>query len=363
MLTKIIVTVGPGMESHIEEIFSIAHVARFNFSHANYDYFKYLMRKIRNFNEDIAFLADLKGPEIRTKNVKTREIRKNQEVVIGEDFEVSYPNIVDYISPGDLINIDDGRILLKIIKVHENKIITKALNDATLEENKSINIPGRNIEIPALTKKDYEDLDFIKRHEFDFIAQSWVKRKEDIIMLKEYIPDVPIIAKIEHQEAIKNLDEILKESIGVMIARGDLGIETDIAYLPILQRKIMEKAMEHKKISIIATHFLRSMVYDPIPSRAEVNDIFCAIREKPDAVMLSEETAIGKYPLDAVKMMKKIIEVAEHYYFGEAREIIKENCTFEDVFIESRAKDNIKILCKNSKEKRKFAIIRGVFSA
>ncbi|NPA38283.1 MAG: pyruvate kinase [Candidatus Nanohaloarchaeota archaeon] len=366
MRTKIIATVGPSTFPVIKEVFKTASVARFNFSHRNYAFFKKVIKEIRKHYEGIPILADLKGPEIRTRDVKTHEIKKGDVYVIGKDFDISYEDLAYYVNKGDIIKIDDGKVELQVLKTDDKKIEVVGLSEGKLEENKSVNIPGRDIDMPALTEQDYEDLDFIKKHDFDYIAQSFVKHGEDVRMLKEYLDkyEALIIAKIEHQRAIKNLPRILKESEGVMVARGDLGVETDIAYLPIYQKQIIEKARNEGKIVVVATHLLRSMVKDPLPSRAEITDIYYAVSNKPDALMLSEETAIGYNPVRAVNYMKHVIEVAENYYFGEEKKPLK----LPDMDIQNLIKlissleipRSIKWNTSSLKKKRWGKLLRGV---
>ncbi len=365
MKTKIIATIGPSTMKHLNEIFSIAKVARFNFSHSDYQFFKKAINKLKKINPDIALLADLKGPEIRIKKVRKKEIKKGEEIIIGKDIILTYKHLAYYVDKEDIIKIDDGRVELKVKKVEDDKIIVEAITEGQLQEKKAVNVPGKDIEMPALTNKDYEDLKFIQKHDFDFIAQSFVKRREDIIMLKEVVgEEKAIIAKIEHQKAIKNLKGILKESIGVMVARGDLGVETDIAYLPIIQREIINKARQYGKAVIVATHLLRSMVEDPMPSRAEISDIYFAVSAKPDALMLSEETAIGKYPVEAVNYMKHIIEVAEEHYFGKDKGIVKiKDIEFEElvkIVSSMEIPRIIKWKVKDQNKRRLGKLLRGV---
>lgn len=364
MRTKIIATVGPVTIQHLDKIFEVADVARFNFSHADYSFFKKAIRKLRDLDKEVALLADLRGPEIRIAKLQKEEVKKGDEIVIGEDVILTYEDLPYYVDKGDIIKIDDGRVELRVKGVKDDKIITVALNNGILRERKAVNVPGKDIEMPALTKEDYKDLKFIQREEFDFIAQSFVKRREDVVMLKEVVKNIAIIAKIEHQHAIRNLAEILKESIGVMVARGDLGVETDIAYLPILQRNIIDEARRQGKVVIVATHLLKSMVYDLIPSRAEISDIYFAVSAKPDALMLSEETAIGDYAVEAVNYMKHVIEVAEEYYFGKEKEAVRiKDIDFEDLVRLVSSMEIPRLIkwdAKDERERRLGRLLRGV---
>ncbi len=332
--TKIVVTVGPSIETEeiLEKLINIGvNVFRFNFSHGDHSYHLKLYEKIRKISQDkgkfVATLMDLSGPKIRIGQLKS-PINVNQGDVVkikygnftgeGKLIPLSYKEIIDALKIDDIIYIADGIVKLKIIKKKEDEIDAEVLSPGIISSKKGLNLPGVTLKIPALTEKDKNDLKFGLDIGFDIIALSFVKNRDDIIMAKEiikkYKKDTPVIAKIERNEAIENIDEILDIADGLMVARGDLGIEIDVEKVPVVQKMLIKKGNSAGKPVITATQMLTSMIKNPRPTRAEVSDIANAVLDGTDAVMLSDETTIGDYPVEAVKVMIKTIEEAERVF-------------------------------------------------
>ncbi len=301
------------------------NVMRINTAHATPEGIKNVINNIRAVSNQLAILIDTKGPEIRTTNVEdhiyfktgdaVRIYGKPSEMTTHECINVTYNNIVNDLNIGNDMLIDDGELALKIVGKSEDCLHAVVQNDARLGSRKSVNVPGVHIELPALTEKDKANIKLAIEEGLDFIAHSFVRSKSDIKavqdILNEYNSDIKIISKIENQEGVDNIDEIIEASYGIMIARGDLGIEVPIENIPGIQRKIIRKCVIANKPVIVATQMLHSMIKNPRPTRAEVTDIANAIYYRTDALMLSGETASGKYPIEAVKMMVSIAEQAE----------------------------------------------------
>ena len=301
------------------------NVMRINTAHATPDGIKNVINNIRAVSSQLAILIDTKGPEIRTTNVEDHIYFKTgdavricgnpSETTTRECINVSYSNFVHDINIGNDVLIDDGELALKIVDKSDDTLYAIVQNDARLGNRKSVNVPGVHIELPALTEKDKTNIKLAIEENLDFIAHSFVRNKSDIKavqdILDEYNSDIKIISKIENQEGVDNIDEIIEASYGIMIARGDLGIEVPIEKIPGIQRKIIRKCVIANKPVIVATQMLHTMINNPRPTRAEVTDIANAIYYRTDALMLSGETASGKYPIEAVKMMASIAEQAE----------------------------------------------------
>ena len=301
------------------------NVMRINTAHATPDGIKNVINNIRAVSNQLAILIDTKGPEIRTTNVEDHIYFKTgdavricgnpSETTTRECINVSYSNFVHDLNIGNDVLIDDGELALKIVDKSNNTLYAIVQNDARLGNRKSVNVPGVHIELPALTEKDKTNIKLAIEENLDFIAHSFVRNKSDIKavqdILDEYNSDIKIISKIENQEGVDNIDEIIEASYGIMIARGDLGIEVPIEKIPGIQRKIIRKCVIANKPVIVATQMLHTMINNPRPTRAEVTDIANAIYYRTDALMLSGETASGKYPIEAVKMMASIAEQAE----------------------------------------------------
>lgn len=301
------------------------NVARLNTAHMNPESAKTLIANIRKVSENIAILVDTKGPEIRTSSngeeVKVEagmrlKIIGNPDGKSGADtIYVSYPNIVAEVPVGNTILIDDGEIELSVLEKNDNCLLCEVTNCGTIKLRKSVNIPNVHINLPSLTEKDKEFVRFAIENNIDFIAHSFVRNKHDVLEIKEILhkhnSPIKIIAKIENQQGVDNIDEILDHAYGIMVARGDLGIEIPAEKLPIIQRRIVRKCIESKKPVIIATQMLHTMIEHPRPTRAEISDIANAIYQRTDAIMLSGETAYGQYPIEAVEVMTRVAREVE----------------------------------------------------
>lgn len=331
--TKIVCTLGPASQSEdtltklMEEGLN---VCRFNFSHGNHEEQKEridIAKKVSaKLNKPVAMLLDTKGPEIRTGNFSEPEVLLEEgqsftitmEEVVGDKniCTVSYKNLVKDVKSGDRILIDDGLVGLKVTEVSGDKINCVVENSGIVKNHKGVNVPGVKINLPALTEKDIDDIKFGISEGIDYIAASFVRKASDVLEIRELLEnenatDIQIISKIENQEGVENLDEILKVSDGLMVARGDLGVEIPTEDMPIVQKMMIRKCNELAKPVITATQMLDSMIRNPRPTRAEVTDVANAIYDGTDAIMLSGETAAGKYPVEAVKMMATIAKRTE----------------------------------------------------
>ncbi|HRG03431.1 MAG: pyruvate kinase [Paludibacteraceae bacterium] len=302
------------------------NVVRMNSAHLNREGFLKIINNVRAVSNRIALLIDTKGPEVRTTvaendaiELKTGEfirIAGNPEMMSTKDcIALSYPNFVRDLHVGDDILIDDGELDLKVVSKDDEFLTCMVLNDGMLGSRKSVNVPGVRINLPSLTEKDRQNILFAIEQKLDFIAHSFVRSKQDLIDIQEILDahksQIKIISKIENQEGVDNIDEIIQHCYGVMVARGDLGIEVPQERIPGIQRKLIRKCVKAHKPVIVATQMLHSMIENPRPTRAEVNDIANAIYYRTDALMLSGETAYGKYPVEAVRTMSKIALEAE----------------------------------------------------
>ena len=331
--TKIICTLGPAVDSEdmIRTLIrSGMDAARFNFSHGSHpEHLERLslLKAVRDaMGRPVATILDTKGPEIRIRNFDTKSISleagdtftltTREEVGDQTHVSVSYPKLHQEVAPGQEILIDDGLVAIRVDEIRCEDIVCTVENGGTLSANKSINIPGVHIHLPALTEKDVADIRFGVENDFDFIAASFVRQASDVEAVRQVLQDcggesVKIIAKIENQEGVDNIDEILAAADGIMVARGDLGVEIPAAKVPILQKKIIRKGLQAGKPVITATQMLDSMMRNPRPTRAEVSDVANAVFDGTSCVMLSGETAGGKYPVEALTAMTGIVEEAE----------------------------------------------------
>ncbi len=332
--TKIVCTIGPSsdnLDTLIAMIEEGMNVARINFSHGTHEEHLKKIELIKQAREienvPIAIMLDTKGPEIRTGLLEDGtkvELKKGEpfilttEDMVGNEniVSVSYEGLPQDLKPGDIVLIDDGLIALGVDRIEGNKIYCVVTNEGFLGERKSINIPNVSISLPGLTEKDINDLLFGIKNDVDFIAASFIRRAADVIAIRHILDSnngsgIKIISKIESQEGVSNIDEILKVSDGIMVARGDLGVEVPAQDVPIIQKKIIKKCVNAGKPVITATQMLDSMIRNPRPTRAEVTDVANAVFDGTDAVMLSGETASGEYPVAAVKTMSEIVQVAE----------------------------------------------------
>ena len=334
--TKVVCTMGPNTndrELMRKLIQNGMDVARFNFSHGDHEEQKFRMDMLKELREEehatTAILLDTKGPEIRTgvlkdgKKIKLetgKTFTLTTEDIVGDENKVSitYKGLAEDVSEGKIILIDDGLIGLKVIGKTDKEIHCEIINGGELGEKKGVNVPGVPVRLPAITEKDKEDIKFGAEQGIDFIAASFVRNAECILEIKAYLkslgaPYIPIIAKIENEEGISNIDEIIRAADGIMVARGDLGVEIPAEELPYLQKMMIQKCNDQFKTVITATQMLDSMMRNPRPTRAEVTDVANAVYDGTDAVMLSGETAQGKYPLEALQMMVHIIEQTEKH--------------------------------------------------
>ncbi len=331
--TKIICTLGPAVDSEdmIRTLIRTGmDAARFNFSHGSHaEHLERLnmLKSVRDsMGRPVATILDTKGPEIRIKSFETKSITLEEgdvftlttEDIVGNQgwVSVTYPQLHEELSPGQEILIDDGLVAIRVDRIEGTKIICTVENGGTLSANKSINIPGVHIQLPALTEKDIDDIRFGVENDFDFIAASFVRRAADVEAVRAVLhecggDDVKIIAKIENQEGVDNLDEIMDAADGIMVARGDLGVEIPAARVPILQKQMIRKGLQAGKPVITATQMLDSMIRNPRPTRAEVSDVANAVYDGTGCVMLSGETAGGKYPVNALKAMVGIVTETE----------------------------------------------------
>lgn len=323
--------------------FAGMNVVRMNTAHATPDGIRTIIKNVRTVSPHIALMIDTKGPEVRTTGVdlpieyKTGDVVKifgRPDMDSSHDIvNLSYPDIAKDVKVGDDILFDDGELDMKVMDIEGPTIVAQVQNDGVLGAHKSVNVPGEHIALPALTEKDYQNILLAIEEDIDFIAHSFVRSADDVLaiqkILDEHNSDIKIISKIENQEGVDNIDEIIDASYGVMIARGDLGIEVPIERIPGIQRQIIRKCVMKKKPVIVATQMLHTMIKNPRPTRAEVTDIANAIYSYTDALMLSGETASGKYPLEAVKTMAAIAEQAEkdRNAMGEYEVPMNENCS------------------------------------
>ena len=331
--SKIVCTIGPVTRTPrmIRKLIDAGmDVARLNFSHGTHEEHAENVAALREaamlMKKPIAILADLQGPKIRTGALAgggSVALRTGQKFVIttakvlGDSTRVNttFRPLPHEVKPADRILLSDGLIELRVERVRGHEVHCHVVNGGILGEHKGINLPGVKLHVPALTEKDRVDLRFALKHAVDYIAVSFVRRAEDVVLAKSLIRrakrDTPVIAKLEKPEAIENLEEILRVSDGVMVARGDLGVEMNPERVPVVQKNIISRAREFRRPVITATQMLESMTENPRPTRAEASDVANAIFDGSDAVMLSAETATGRYPVEAVSMMARIIEQAE----------------------------------------------------
>lgn len=334
--TKIICTMGPNADNPdiLRELaVSGMDIARFNFSHGDHEEQKRRFDQLKavraELKKPIAILLDTKGPEIRTgllKNGGKVRLEEGSEFILtseeiqGDENRVSqtYPQLAQDVVPGNRILIDDGLIELFVKEIRGTEIVCQVLNGGELGQRKGINVPDVSVKLPAITDKDRDDIIFGIEEGIDFIAASFVRDADAIREIKAILKEhgaehIDVIAKIENSEGIKNIDRIINAADGIMVARGDMGVEIPAYDVPHVQRTIVEKCNSKYKPVIIATQMLDSMIRNPRPTRAEVTDVANAVREGADAIMLSGETAMGKYPVEAVKMMVQIAETTEQF--------------------------------------------------
>ena len=360
--TKIVCTLGPASETpeKIDAMITAGmNVVRLNFSHGTYENHQMLIDRVRDIakahREPVAILQDLQGPKIRV-GVMPKEgapLEEGQDIIFdtsktewdGQVVPVDYTELSQFVRPGERLLLNDGRIETKIVSVQGTQIRTKVVVSGSLTSHKGINVPDTTLKIRALTDKDKQDLRFGVEHSVDFVAVSFVTKPEDIIdvryLIQQYEKElgiksphpIRIIAKIERREALDRIDAILDVVDGIMIARGDLGVEIPAQEVPLAQKKLIDKALSAAKPVIVATQMLDSMQSNPRPTRAEVSDVANAVIDHADAVMLSNETATGSYPVETVTVMRSIIEETEHSRYDDLtmREYSKKHQPIDDV--------------------------------
>jgi len=327
--TKIVATISDQRcdVDFLKELYKAGmNVVRLNTAHMNREGLTRVVNNTRAVSDKIAILIDTKGPEIRTTpceatiELSTGDVLKVKpgsvtDISSKDCIYVSYPQIVTDMPVGGTILIDDGEVALKVTAKEADALVCEATNNGAVGSRKSVNVPGVKISLPSITEKDIDCIQFAIENNLDFIAHSFVRHKQDVLDVQKYLDEkncpAKIIAKIENQEGVENIDEILEVVYGVMVARGDLGIEIPQERIPLVQRQLIRKCVEAKKPVIVATQMLHTMIKNPRPTRAEITDIANAIYYRTDAIMLSGETAYGKYPVEAVQTMTKIAQEVE----------------------------------------------------
>ncbi len=353
--TKIIATIGPSTNKYndLRDLHSAGmNVARINMSHASHADAISIIESIQKLNKiqsdlfgPIGILLDTQGPEIRTGinhsdidlqtgDVVNLTIRDDVDVETSS-IKINYKGLIRSVDKGSKISIDNGLLNFQVLAKDKENLKCKVLDGGTLGSKRHVNLPGVRVDLPSITKKDRKDISFAIKHNVSFIALSFVRSANDIVTLRSILKrkksQIKIIAKIENQEGLDNIHEITQAADMVMVARGDLGIETDLADLPNIQRRIMYASAKWGRRSIVATHLLESMINNPTPTRAEVTDVANAIYEGSDAVMLSGETSIGKYPIQCIKMIKKIASKTEHFRTLGYEKFLQDNSDWQNI--------------------------------
>lgn len=353
--TKIIATVGPASSSEkiLEKMIrGGVDVFRINFSHGSYDDMKKIISSIRKLNKklntNIGILADLQGPKIRIGKVKNSriELKEGKTISIvtkecmGDEARlcINYTHFPSDVSAGEQIRINDGKFLLEVISTNKKDLVkAKIIYGGMLSSNKGVNLPDTKISLPCLTEKDSKDLNFALEHEVEWIGLSFVRSVTDVVDLKKKIKEkhkhARVIAKIEKSEALKEIDNIIDLADGIMVARGDLGVELPMEQVPLIQKMLVEKCIKASRPVIIATQMMESMIENFSPTRAEVNDVANAVLDGADAVMLSGETSVGKFPVKVIETMQKIIsrvEQEEIIYFREHPPVLQTQTFISD---------------------------------
>ncbi len=332
--TKIVATHGPAIKNE-DDLLALydagVNTIRFNFSHANHDWVAEVLEIMRKNNRNgraaLSMLLDTKWPEIRTGDLSTKQEYNKLDIfkfyISAADFVedgtalfCDYPHLWEDAFEWQIIDVDSGLFQVKVLKITDTYLEVEAQNDASIGSRRHVNLPWVRLKMPGITEKDRQDIKFWVEQSMDFIAMSFVRNKKNVQELRDYLKElwgeqIKIISKIENQEGIENIDEIIEASDGIMVARGDLGIEVPIEKLPTYQSDMVEKTLAAGKFTILATHLLESMIDNPFPTRAEVSDIYNSVMQSSDAIMLSWETAAGKYPTKSVEVMTATIIEAE----------------------------------------------------
>lgn len=330
--TKIICTIGPATCSleMLQKLYDAGmNVVRLNMSHGDHEWHARVIRAVQKLNRRVKYtvpiMLDTQGPEIRTGLMSTElNLRAGEEITITvrgaenveeSSIQIDYADIIQAVDVGDRITVDNGLINLEVLSKQERVMRCRVIDGGSLGSKRHVNLPGIRVNLPAITEKDRHDIAFGVAHDVDYIALSFAREAADVRALREFLGEkarkVKIIAKIEDQEGVRNLDEIVQEADGIMVARGDLGVEVNFYELPNIQRRIVRTCAEQGKRVIVATHLLESMIQNPVPTRAEVTDVANAVYEEADAVMLSGETTIGKYPIKCVEYLDRICLATE----------------------------------------------------
>ncbi len=332
--TKIVATLGPAIETK-DDVRALAeagvNVFRINFSHADYDKIKERVKHIREINEEtgmnVAILADLQGPKLRVGVMEEGVVLEKDDLFtfttdkcVGtkEKAFMTYQRFPKDVKVGENILVDDGKLMFEVVSTDKDKnVVVKTIVGGPLKSKKGVNLPNTNISLPALTEKDMGDAVFAISQDVDWIALSFVRTPEDLRMLRDLIAQhsdytIPIIAKIEKPEAVENIDALIPYCDALMVARGDLGVEIPMQEVPLIQKKLVSKAKKSRIPVIIATQMMETMIDNPVPTRAEVNDVANSIMDGADAVMLSGETSVGKHPIKVIQKMTEIIKSVEN---------------------------------------------------
>lgn len=352
--TKIVCTIGPATwdtEVLKDLISNGMRVARINASFADGPEIERVTTLIRSVSNEVAVLLDLMGHKIRINDIGDTpiEVKAGEKIILSTDpnydgIVVSYENLHLDISTGERILIDDGKVRLRVLEIRGKEIECEVENNSLIKRKKTVNVPGVHLSFEPLTEKDKSDIQSGLKADVDFIAGSFIRDEEDVKAIRSWIPngnDTKIIAKIEDPIGVMHFDEILRSVDGIMVARGDLGVEVEYAKVPVLQKEFIKKCNEVGKPVIVATHMLESMTESPAPTRAEVSDVANAIYDGADAVMLSAETSTGKYPKDAVRVIKNVSEEIEsrvqlaNYSFDEGNVLFYNNRAEDDLFLRS----------------------------
>jgi len=322
--TKIICTIGPAVGSYekiLELIDAGMNVARVNFSHGTHADHKETIDKLKKAREErgvpLAIMLDTKGPEIRVGVLEAPiPVERGQKLFLGEDIPISPKMALDPLQKGDFVLFDDGYIGSEVVEIKKNGVVVEFLNSGAIKSQKGVNMPRVDVPLPAMTEQDIRDIQFGCQQDVDLIAASFIRSASHVREIKALLhelgkPEIHIIAKIENSLGVENFDSILQVADGIMVARGDLGVELPIEDVPVLQKMMIRKCVQASKPVVTATQMLESMMLNPRPTRAEASDVANAIYDSTSAIMLSGETAVGKYPIETVKLMKKIVESAE----------------------------------------------------
>lgn len=331
--TKIVATLGPSTANKevLKQMFLEGlNVCRLNFSHGGYEAHLNSIKMIRELNEElgqnVAILADLQGPKIRTNDMENNGVLLEEGKIVtistkevlgtAKHFSINYDKLPNDVNPKEKILLDDGKLMLEVVKTNKKDSFTaKVIHGGILSSKKGVNFPNTSISMPSLTEKDRNDLEFALEHNVDWIGLSFVRSPQDVTELKNIIAHrgakAKVIAKIEKPEAVKSIDEIVKVTDGLMVARGDLGVEVPFQNVPLIQKMIIKKARLNAKPVIVATQMMESMITNIMPTRAEVNDVANAVLDGTDAVMLSGETSVGKYPVEVIKAISDIVKKVE----------------------------------------------------